>query len=220
VLYQGGASAALQLPTFLGNHDFGRFAMFLRQAKPAIGADELLARDMLGQAMLLTLRGVPVIYYGDEQGFISDGNDQLAREDMFASRVAAYNDNDLVGTDATTAAANFDTGHPLYRQIAQLSAVRRSTPALTGGRTVVRSFSDRPGLFAVSRFDPATGREVLLAFNTASTPVARAVVIETASSRFTALAGQCPLAASAPGSVVITLPSLGFAVCAASPDKD
>ncbi len=217
-LYEGGAAAAMRLPTFLGNHDFGRFAMFIKQAQPSIGADELLARDILGQAMLLTLRGVPVIYYGDEQGFISDGNDQLAREDMFASKVAVYNDNDLLGTDATTAQANFNADHPLYRQIARLSAMRRSTPALTTGRTVVRTYSDKPGLFAVSRFDPGSGREVLLVFNTANKPVTGAVAIETASSRFVTLAGQCPGTASAPGSAVINLPPLGYAVCAAQPD--
>lgn len=43
------------------------------------------------------LRGVPTVYFGDEQRFISDGNDQLAREDMFPSKVAAYNDNNLIG---------------------------------------------------------------------------------------------------------------------------
>jgi hypothetical protein len=65
-----------------------------------------------------------------------------------------------------------------------------------------------------------SGREVLLAFDTANKPVTGAVAIETASSRFTELAGQCLLDASAPGSVVITLPPLGYAVCAASPEKD
>ena len=29
-LYEGGAAGALQLPTFLGNHDAGRFAMLVR----------------------------------------------------------------------------------------------------------------------------------------------------------------------------------------------
>ena len=34
-------------------------------------------------AMLLTLRGVPVDYYGDEQGFAGTGGDKDARQDMF-----------------------------------------------------------------------------------------------------------------------------------------
>ena len=34
-LYEGGATAALRLPTFTGNHDFGRFAWLVRRARPA-----------------------------------------------------------------------------------------------------------------------------------------------------------------------------------------
>ena len=216
-IYKGGEKAALRLPTFLGNHDFGRFAMFVKQANPGISQDELLARTILGHAMMLTLRGVPTIYSGDEQGFVSDGNDQLAREDMFASKVAVYNDNDLIGTDATTAQDNFDVRHPLYRLIAELSAVRRSTPALTGGLQKVRAFSDKPGLLAISRFDPRTGREVVLAFNTSDKPIMNRIAVDPRSLSYATLAGQCALDAAAPGSLTITLPAFGFAVCAAKP---
>lgn len=216
-LYRGGEKAALQLPTFLGNHDFGRNAMFVKQLNPGISQDELLARVMLGHAMMLTLRGVPTIYSGDEQGFVSDGNDQLAREDMFASKVAVYNDNDLIGTDATTAQDNFDVRHPLYRLIAELSAVRRSTPALTGGLQKVRAFSDKPGLLAISRFDPKTGREVVLVFNTSDKPITNRIAVDPRSLSFATLAGQCSPNAAAPGSLTITLPAFGFAVCAAKP---
>lgn len=217
VLYRGGEKAALRLPTFLGNHDFGRFSMFVKQANPGISQEELLQRVKLGHAMLLTLRGVPTIYYGDEQGFVSDGNDQLAREDMFPSQVAVYNDNDLIGTNATTAQANFDTTHPLYRLIAELSAVRRATPALTGGLQKIRAASEKPGLLAISRFDPQTGQEVLLAFNTSNQPISTQVEVDPKSLSFTALAGQCPVQASAPSSLSITLPAFGYAVCAAKP---
>ncbi len=217
VLYRGGEQAALRLPTFLGNHDFGRFSMFVKQANPGIAPGELLDRVALGHAMMLTLRGVPTIYYGDEQGFVSDGNDQLAREDMFPSKVNVYNDNDLIGTDATTAVANFDTAHPLYRLIAKLASLRRSTPALTGGLQKIRAFSDKPGLLAISRFDPQNGQEVLLAFNTSSKPVSALVEVDPRSQSFTSLAGQCALQASASGSLSVSLPALGFAVCEARP---
>ena len=60
---------------------------------------------MLGHVLMLTARGVPTIYYGDEQGFVGDGDDQDAREDMFASRVAVYNDNELLGTERDHRAA-------------------------------------------------------------------------------------------------------------------
>ena len=215
VLYEGGDEAALNLPTFLGNHDMGRFSTLLREDMPQIGQDELLARVMLGHAMMLTLRGSPVIYYGDEQGFVGDGNDQLAREDMFASRTAVYNDNALIGTDATTAEANFDPDHPLYRLIAQFSAIRSAHPALSRGRQMVRAYEQEPGLFAVSRFDPETGREYVLAFNTSDAPITRNVVIGSRVQTLETLAGSCPAAASAPGSARFSLPPFGWAICRA-----
>ena len=215
ILYKGGARAALTLPIFLGNHDMGRIATFVKQANPAADEAELLARLKLAHSMLLTLRGIPTIYYGDEQGFLPDGNDQFAREDMFASKVAVYNDNDLVGSNATTATANFDAGHPLYRHIAALSAIRRRTPALMRGSTLVRAFSDKPGLLAVSRFDPDTGREIVLAFNTSATQLSANIAVDMKSRVFEALSGNCPAAPAAPGTLTITVPAFGTLVCRA-----
>jgi neopullulanase len=136
---------------------------------------------------------------------------------MFASKVAVYNDNDLIGTEATTAQDNFNVRHPLYRLIAELSAVRRSTPALTGGLQKIRAFSDKPGLLAISRFDPKTGREVVLVFNTSDQPITNRIAVDPRSLAFATLAGQCSPQASAPGSLTVTLPAFGYAVCAAKP---
>lgn len=178
------------------------------------GSDqELLKRDMLGHAMLLTLRGVPTIYSGDEQGFVGKGGDQDARQDMFASKVARYNEDKLLGTNSTTAQANFNPDHPLYREIAELARIRTSHPALTRGLQLIRYSSDKPGLFAVSRFEPGTGREMLLLFNTSTEPLKQNVAVETRSKEFEVLAGACPLTAQAPGSVEVELPALGYAVC-------
>ncbi|MGF7153026.1 alpha-amylase family glycosyl hydrolase [Novosphingobium gossypii] len=217
-LYAGGKKGARQLPTFLGNHDAGRVAAFLKLGQPLAGNGELLQRSMLAHAMLLTLRGVPTIYYGDEQGFVGHGGDQWSRQDMFASKDKRLTDEPLLGTDRAPAAEHFDPTHPLYRLIAELATLRRNTPALHSGETKVRAASDKPGLFAVSRFDPKTGGEVLLAFNTSAEAVSGNVAVEPASAAFHTLAGTgCPATATAPGSVAVTLPPLGFAVCAAQP---
>jgi glycosidase len=214
-LYEHGEKTAQANPTFLGNHDAGRFSMFVRMGSPKADADEQLDRVMLGHAMMLTLRGVPTIYYGDEQGFVSDGGDQAAREDMFPSKVAVYNDNKLIGTSKTTADANWDTNHPLYRTIALLSRIRSESLALRRGLQKTRFAAEEPGLFAVSRFDPDTGKEYLLLFNTSTKPISQNVEVDVASREFTALAGQCATTASAPGSVRVTLAPLAYAVCAA-----
>ena len=212
-LYEGGAEAALRLPTFLGNHDAGRFPMLMRMIGAKVSDDELLRRDMLGHAMLLTLRGVPTIYSGDEQGFVGKGGDQDSRQDMFASKASTYNEDRLLGTSSTTAQANFNPAHPLYREIAELARIRTTHRALTRGLQLIRYSQDKPGLFAVSRFEPGTGREMLLLFNTSTGAVRQNVRVETRSNRFETLAGTCPAAASAPGSVAVELPPLGYAVC-------
>ena len=212
-LYEGGAKGALQLPTFTGNHDAGRFPMLMRMFAPKLEGEELLRRDMLGHAMLLTLRGVPTIYSGDEQGFVGKGGDQDSRQDMFASKVATYNEDKLLGTNSTTAQANFNTSHPLYREFAELARIRTSHRALTRGLQTIRYSSDKPGLFAVSRFDPASGREMVLLFNTSTQPVQQHVRVETRSAEFEALAGKCPIKADAPGSITVDLPPLGYSVC-------
>ena len=211
VLYEGGETTALKLPTFIGNHDMGRFAHYVRKGFPQASDEEVLKRVMLGHVLMLAARGVPTIYSGDEQGFAGDGRDQDAREDMFPSRVAVYNDNKLVGTNATTAQSNFDTAHPLYRLIRELADMRKRTPALRRGATVFRAGSDAPGLLAFSR--ALDGQEVLVVLNTSTQPIEQNVVVNVTSGAFTALAGNCPAKATAPGSVRISLPPLGYAVC-------
>ncbi|WP_294173595.1 alpha-amylase family glycosyl hydrolase [uncultured Sphingomonas sp.] len=214
VLYAGGEERAKQLPTFLGNHDQGRFAFYVRQANPNASADELLKRVMLGHVLMMTARGVPTIYSGDEQGFVGDGGDQDSRETLFSSRVASYNDNDLLGSERTTAGENFDPNHPLYRLIAELAAVRKAQPALRRGATLVRATEDAPGLLAFSRL--LGNEEVVMMVNTSTQPIARNVQVDVGSTAFRALAGPCPTAAQAPGSLRISLPPLGYAICHAA----
>jgi len=163
---------------------------------------------------MFTMRGVPVVYAGDEQGFVGDGDDQNAREDMFASQVASYNDNRLLGTDSTTAQSNFNTGHPLFKAIAELSRLRREQPAPRRGEQVMRNFGDKPGLLAISRLDPQTQSEIVIAFNTSTVPLQVNVEIDPRTTGFTALHGECAAAPAAPGSYHVTLAALDYVVCA------
>jgi glycosidase len=221
VLYEDGEQTASQLPTFISNHDMGRFAWFVRADRPQADDEEVLKRVTLAHAMLLTLRGVPVIYYGDEQGFAGTGNDQDARQDMFASKVATYNADRRIGVVAASPAgtAAFNPAHPLYRTIAELSVLRTSHNALRRGRQIVRNYSAEPGLLAVSRIDPDTGREVVVAFNTGMQPLSANVEISADSSVFTSLHGRCAPTAIAPGSYEVTIAPLDFVVCAAGDAK-
>ena len=214
-LYEGGEAMALTLPTFISNHDAGRFGWYARNAFPKASDEETLKRTILAHAMMFTLRGVPTIYYGDEQGFAGTGGDQAAREDMFASKVALYNAETLIGSKSRTKVANFNENHPIYRAIAQLAHLRAANAALRRGKQIVRNYSDEPGLFAVSRIDPDTGREIVVAFNTSTAPLRVEVEVDPASHHFEALHGACAPQPDAPGSYHVTLEPLDFIVCAA-----
>ncbi len=215
-LYGNGPQDALGLPTFTGNHDMGRLSGLLRARNPGISQAELLQRVMLGNALMFASRGSPTIYYGDEQGFVSDGNDQAARETMFPSRTASYLDNDLLGTDRTHAADQFDQQHPLYQQIAQLARVRASSPQLRRGSTVMRHVERGPGLLAFSRKLDGHG-EMLFALNSGSETVTRRIRVDAVSTDWQMASGSCRLELVAPGSIEITLPPLGHCLWGAAP---
>src|SRR5699024_6678144 len=78
--YTTPTSSAYALPTFLGNHDMGRVGYFLQGA-----GDERHRAERAHSLMHLT-RGQPVVYYGDEQGYMGSGGDKAARQSLFASQ--------------------------------------------------------------------------------------------------------------------------------------
>ena len=143
--YTDADSNVYQLPTFLGNHDMGRIGHFLQTDNPGAGDTELVARDRLAHELMYFSRGNPVIYYGDEQGFTGDGGDQVARQTMFASQVPEYLDDDLLGTDATHAQANFDRRTRSTRTISELAQLNEGHPALRNGAQQNRYSADGPG---------------------------------------------------------------------------
>jgi glycosidase len=216
-LYEGGAVGARQLPTFISNHDMGRFGYFVRKAQPGASDEEVLRRVTLAYAMLMTLRGVPVIYYGDEQGFAGTGGDQDAREDMFASKTASYNSEKLIGTPAGAVRESFSQEHPLYRAIAELAKLRSSNAALRGGEQVVRAYAQTPGIFAVSRLDAKSNAETLIVFNTSKRPIDAQVEIDAHALRFRSLHGSCASAPSAPGSYPVHVAALDYLICTTAP---
>jgi glycosidase len=209
-LYEGGAAAALQLPTFLGNHDMGRIGHFVRAAHPAASDDEVTRRVILAHALLMFTRGVPVLYYGDEQGLAGAGGDKDARQDMFASRTIAYSGDRLVG-GASAAGDHFKADGVLYGTISAMARLRAAEPALRGGRQVVRAAGDKPGLFAVSRMTD-TG-EVLVAFNTGLTPITAQVEVDATSRAWRSAHGACAAVATAPGSYRVEIGPLDYMIC-------
>ncbi len=104
--------------TFLDNHDVERF-MCLATGGPD---DNKLAQLHQALAVLFTVRGIPIVYYGTEQQF-AGCKDPNNREDMFDS---------------------FDAASPTYAWLTQLNSVRKAHPALTRGAAADR-FIDAGG---------------------------------------------------------------------------
>ncbi|WP_405967085.1 pullulanase-type alpha-1,6-glucosidase [Streptomyces sp. NBC_00015] len=182
--YTTDKANAYEQVTFLGNHDMGRIGYFLNQDNPKATDAELLAKDELANELMFLSRGNPVVYYGDEQGFTGSGGDKDARQTMFASRTADYLDDDEIGTDRTHASDAYDTGAPLYRQIAALAKLRKANPALTDGVQTERYAADGAGVYAFSR--NGTGKdttEYVVAFNNAGT--AKSATFATGSANMT-----------------------------------
>ena len=129
-----------RMPTFVDNHDVDRFLA---------GGDEAGLRQAL--LALMTLPGIPTLYYGTEQGF------REQRASMFA---AGYGSG---GRD------RFDTDAPLYRYIAQIAALRRAHPVFSRGTpTVLAANVATPG--AIVWTMRHEGDLALVAFNTADHP--------------------------------------------------
>lgn len=92
---------------FLDNHDVKRF-LNVATGKPGSSWDKWpQLKAALG--FLFTARGIPILYYGTEQGF-TGGDDPNNREDM-----------------------TFNSNHELYQYIAKLNYIRNAHPALQNG---------------------------------------------------------------------------------------
>jgi glycosidase len=129
-----------RMPSFVDNHDVDRFL--------AGGSEAGLKQALLA---ILSLPGIPVIYYGTEQGF------QRMRGSMFAAGWGSE------GRD------HFDPAHPLYRYLQRAIALRHAEPSLRRGHPrVLAAETAAPGIVAwVMASEHGAS---LVALNTADAP--------------------------------------------------
>jgi len=168
------------MPTFIDNHDVDRFLS--ESNEPAL-RQALLA--------ILTLPGIPTIYYGTEQGFTG------RRDAMFAS---GY------GSDGRD---HFDTDAPLFQYLKAAIALRRDNRVLSRGTPAVLH-ADQNVL--VWRMGDGTG-SVLVVFNTAEIPQSldaldTGLAAGTGLEPLFSIDGEAPvLTADASGQVSLSLPA-------------
>jgi cyclomaltodextrin glucanotransferase len=111
---------ANELVTFIDNHDMPRFLSIVADAR----------KLPLALVLLMTLRGVPCLFYGTEQGLHDDTN---GGEDPYNRPMMEC----------------WDQGSALYGLVAQLAGLRRRNRALTMGSHQQRYVSN--DLYAYSR---------------------------------------------------------------------
>ncbi len=172
-LYADHGEAGRYFVTFVDNHDqmsrpYRRFMNKNPNGKQAV----------LALGYLLTSQGVPCIYYGTEQGFDGGGdNDKYVRECMFGGKWGAFD---------TTGVHFFNDGHPIYKGISAIAAVRAQEPALRYGRQYFREISGNGSSFghpldgqctlAFSRILDAS--EILVALNLDGNPRSDYITID------------------------------------------
>ncbi|MCI4566810.1 alpha-amylase family glycosyl hydrolase [Lysobacter sp. CFH 32150] len=128
------------MPSFIDNHDVDRFL-----------ASGNVAGLKQGLLLLMTLPGIPVVYYGTEQGFTEQ------RGAMFKDGYGA------AGRD------HFDTDAPLYQFIKRAIALRRAHLLFSRGTpTILRDNAASAGVLAYRMRTQVHGRDesALVVFNT------------------------------------------------------
>ncbi|MBF6025298.1 alpha-amylase family glycosyl hydrolase [Lysobacter niastensis] len=159
------------MPTFVDNHDVDRFLA---------GGDEAGLRQAL--LAMLTLPGIPTIYYGTEQGL---------REQRAAMFAAGYGSG---GRD------HYDTQAPLYRYLQRAIALRREHRVFSRGTPrVVAQEATGPGALAWTM--RREGETALVALNTAS-HTALLEPVDTGLAPGTVLRGAFAIEGNAPELVV------------------
>ena len=205
-VYTSSRGDARALPTFLGNHDMGRIGYLVRD-------QDALARDRLAHELLFLVRGQPVVYAGDEQGFVGtgDGTDRHARQSLFATQTPEYAEQQLVTGETAGSVDRFDEQAPLYRLIAELAELRRTHPALATGAQLERLADG--SCYAFSRVDHDELVEHLVVLNASAKPQSVEVPTLTHSGAFSVLWGDADAAtADATGTVTVTVPAMSAAV--------
>ena len=179
--YTSATTSASNLVTFLGNHDMGR-ANFLIERVKINPPGQLLSRVKLANTLLYLSRGTPTIYYGDEVGILGSGNgrDQLARQDLFPTKVEIWKQEARVTGKPVGDADSFtDTfSNPIAKHLMALSELRKLHPALANEQMQIR-YAKGP-VFAFSKRALNEKREYLVALNNGAK--ARTVTISTATS--------------------------------------
>ncbi|WP_273328031.1 alpha-amylase family glycosyl hydrolase [Vallitalea guaymasensis] len=144
---------------FYDNHDQWRMA----------SANDGFKKSNLASSVIALWPGVPLFYYGDEQGFSSEGTalGGISRED-FMSSVAWYDINCKTGTNPAVK-DNFDMCNPSYQYVQKIMNLRRQYPALQNTDELYERWCQPDagnGVYVYSRVWGDQKNWAMVAFNT------------------------------------------------------
>ena len=211
-LYIGPGVDVNDLGTFLGNHDMGRVGSFIGLSQ---GSDIALKQVQLAHALLFSLRGTPIVYYGDEFGLMG-GSDKDARQDLFATEVPHWQTEPRIGQDPIGSKDSFSTINPLQKTLKELTSLRASNDAIASGGQKIRYAGG--GIFSFSRGASQGGSEYLFVFNANDENISQEIQVD-ADSDWNLIAGTGEIKA-AQQKVIVDVPSYSWvAFRSASPVK-
>jgi neopullulanase len=138
---------------FLDNHDMDRVYSVV---------DEAWSKFKMGLTWLLTLRGIPQLYYGTEVLMKNKKNttDATVREDF----PGGWSDDK---TSRFTVAGRTDNENEAFNFVSALANYRKNSSALTTGKTM--QFVPKDGLYIYFRFD--SKQTIMIVANTGDKPV-------------------------------------------------
>ena len=153
---------------FYNNHDQWRMVF-----NPSGAADGFLKTD-LASAVIAFWPGLPLFYYGDEQGFCTSGTalDGWSREDFMTS--LAWDNAPALVMPNPAQKDNFDMCNPHYLWVQKCMNVREKYAALQTADTVYERWVQTGamnGIYIYSRAYGALNNWAMVAFNTWSSPL-------------------------------------------------
>jgi alpha-amylase len=219
-LYTTATTSASNMVTFLGNHDMGRAGKII-ESKRINPAAELLPRTLLGHSLMYLTRGIPSVYYGDEVGMTGtgSGSDQLARQDMFSTKVNIWKTEKRIGSSPIGTGNAFDITdkHPIAIHLKALAKLRAANPGLSNATMQIRYAKDY--LLAISKKDDVENREYVVAFNNSNKAIKATINTATSKGGWKLIMGKSSFKAAGE-KVTITVPALSTVVLKANQKID
>ncbi|MFA5918866.1 MAG: alpha-amylase family glycosyl hydrolase [Candidatus Nanopelagicaceae bacterium] len=215
-LYTSANSSANDLVTFLGNHDMGRSG-YVIETKKEQPANQLLPRTKLANALMYLSRGIPVVYYGDEVGMTGTGagNDQLARQDMFPTKIDAWKTETRIGGKPVGNGNSFTAtnSNPIAQYLTTLSKLRSNNPGLANA--VMQTRYAKNSVLVLSKKESKEKREYIVAFNNSTKPQTIQISTATSSGGWKVILGKTTFASSG-STLKLTVPALDTVVLKAN----